>query len=43
MLNSKYYFNNAKYVNIGTILTLFKRIKYYLYEIIIVKKVLKTY
>jgi hypothetical protein len=43
MLNSRYYLNNARYINTKTILTLFKRIRYYLREFIIAKEVLETY
>jgi hypothetical protein len=41
--NSRYYLSNTRYVNTRTILTLFKRIRYYLREIIIAREVLKTY
>jgi hypothetical protein len=43
MLNGKYYFKDAGYININTFLTLFKRIRYYLKEIIIAKEILKIY
>jgi hypothetical protein len=43
VLNSKYYLRDAKYINTSTLLTLFKRIRYYLQEVIIAKQILKTY
>jgi hypothetical protein len=30
MLNSKYYFKNASYINTSALLPLFKRVRYYL-------------
>jgi hypothetical protein len=43
VLNNRYYLNNVGYINIRNILIFFKRIKYYLYKIIIAKDVLKIY
>jgi hypothetical protein len=41
--NGRFYLGDAGYVNTGSILTLFRRTRYYLREVIATKEVPKTY
>ena len=43
VFNSKYYLGNIGYINIGNILTPFRRIRYYLREIIITRDIPEMY
>jgi hypothetical protein len=43
VLNGRYYFSNASYINTSYLLIPFRRIKYYLREVIIAKELLKTF
>jgi hypothetical protein len=41
--NSRFYLGDAGYVNTRSILTLFRRTRYYLHKVITAKEVPKTY
>jgi hypothetical protein len=43
VLNSRFYLSDTGYVNTRSILTLFRRTRYYLREVIATKEVPKTY
>jgi hypothetical protein len=43
VLNGRYYLGNISYINTSFLLTLFRRIRYYLRKVIIVKVPLKTF